>query len=115
MNKLVHVWNEELETLTRLDLSQISSCFELICKKYHTAFSFSAPVLKTTYSPDSISSDLKLVKAHSVASEKAYSSQTRYENALTNNFPRYSVNENSASNDDNSLQYLTSPFSFTNE
>jgi len=98
MNKLVHVWNEELETMTRLDLSQISSCFELICKKYHTAFSFSAPVLKTatSYSPDYISSDLKLVKAHSIASEKAYSSQTRYENALTNNFPRYSVNENSA-------------------
>lgn len=101
MNKLVHVWNDELENMTRHDLSQISSCFELICKKYHTAFSFSAPPLKEAlYSSDynRIANDLKLVKANSIASEKAYSSQTRYEtsNILTNNFPRYTINENSA-------------------
>lgn len=101
MNKLAQVWNDELEAMTRLDLSQISSCFELICKKYHTAFSFSAPALKeytSDYNRMAYNTDLKLVKANSIASEKAYSSQTRYEtsNILTTNFPRFSVNENSA-------------------
>jgi len=40
LNKIVFLWNNELEIITQLSFSQVSSCFALISKKYTSAFSF---------------------------------------------------------------------------
>jgi len=75
INKVTPLWNEELEAITQLQFSEISLCFDLIYKKYNTAFNLNAhkvlSVITTSENQRDIPSDLKLAKANSNFSEKS--------------------------------------------
>jgi len=81
INKISPIWNSELENITDLKFSQISPCFELIHKKYNTAFNTHIPKLQSIfYSPGNnnirdLNVDLKLSKVISSISDKAGSGQ----------------------------------------
>jgi len=98
VNKVTPIWNDELETITQLPFSQISSCFDLIYSKYSTTFNPSTHKVLGVLSPSNqgtISSDLKVAKANPNFSEKVGCLQAKTELANKTNI----INKSSVGND----------------
>jgi len=85
VNRVTPIWNSELEKITHLKFSQLSSCFELIYKKYSNTFNRFTPKLQDIlYTPKNtrdIKSELKLMKANTVTGEKTSYPQPKFESA----------------------------------
>jgi len=96
INKVSSLWNPELEAITQLKFAQVSPCFELINKKYNTAFNSTIPKLPNVLnSPDmnrDILPELKLFKANATVSDKPVSTQPKVE--VSNKIHLASVNYN---------------------
>jgi len=93
VNKLVQIWNFELEAITGLQFSQVSPCFEIIYKKYTSSFKVQTPkysnILNTIDSNRNLISDLKLTPGNGSVSDKSgdvYS--TNKINLVTENYFR---------------------------
>jgi len=93
INRITPIWNGELEAITQLKFVQISSCFDLIYKKYNTAFNLNTPkalnVISVSDNQDL--SDYKFARANSIAAEKAVFAQPKTElsnktNIINNTF-----------------------------
>jgi len=82
INRITPTWNNELEAITTLKYSQISVCFELINKKYNTAFNNYLPKLQNVlYSPEKkkdLLSDLKLKNQVSLSDKTGYTHTNRF-------------------------------------
>jgi len=86
INKVTPIWNDELETITQLPFSEISSCFDLIHKKYSTVFGLNTHKILSV-----ISASENQSKANSNLSEKSGGLQLKTELAnkanISNNKP----------------------------
>jgi len=106
VNKVTPLWNGELETITNLKFPQISSCFDLIYKKYNTAFSHNtAKVLTVLNTPDNLKdlSVYKVVRTNSLSTEKSTLSYTRTELSNKSNIINTSYSNRSSVGNESSL------------
>jgi len=82
VNRITPTWNNELEAITNLKYSEISACFELINKKYNTAFNNYLPKLQNIInSPEKKReqlSDLKLKNQVTLSDKTGYTHTNRF-------------------------------------
>jgi len=95
VNRITPTWNNELEAITTLKYSQISACFELINKKYNTAFNNHLPKLQSIYySPEKkrdLLSDLKLKNQVTLSDKTGYTHVNRFQDTNSQGLERKTI------------------------